>query len=1156
MAEQVETIVLEIPYDRKGAEQANRDLDAIEKKASRAVESAGQAAEAETRRVISVIDRSKNSIERMVASIEKRAAFAGATSPVERLVRERELMLKRIGGDSQAVDRVRGAFDKLIAAEEKGTTGLSSFGKGLTRFIQQPVASAGSAMEGLLGGLGKIGGIAAAGIAGLAAFATAGYNAAKSLGEMADRTGDIAVRTGLTIKEVGDFSFAMKRAGGDISGVESVMRKLSQGLADASEEGKNAREGLRDLGIISRNADGSLRPMSGILEDISIRLNAIPDAANRNAAAIKILGRGALDSLPDLLELSAGLERARQLGFAPDAEDIKRWDSYHKQIAEADALWERLKQKLKEPLAVPITVFLKWAVGNESPNNPVSIASRARGATPPNAESLIADQIRRELQTGPRGQSVNRGLGTIQRRLDLELEGSIAARSLGGFLATNDPLVAAQDKLERLKKKYEESRTEAERLAETGNVLPSVADKHRAAVEAAGAAYRRQSDLVKELQKDESRRLSNLEKMRDLLREGSTFLRIGTGALETIVSGQDIFNANQPLRRAPRLRRPGEFNPNQGPAAFPLSEGLAFFGTEQVFVSPNSSRRGGAGDLERGAAAGAAEREKILRFQDIQLAKLSAEAELTTRILDLRRGSDGEINVALRIAAVRDKALKDEYAVTGDVVRLRAGQLQNELELRSRIAEELQRQFDTIKREASDLFETLFTRAKDFPRQLAESIRAAFLRPVTEGLGNLTANILRPIIYGEDGNGGIAGRLRGLFGQVQNPMKISTDLNTLATQQNTTALVAAASAFSGGAAIANIPGGGGGGLSGILGIPGIGGFGSASAPGGTPTFTGAPIAGIGGSRTLAPGGGFTGGFGGRFGPALNGALLLGGTTLATNGLQRGGKFGTLESTLGGAGIGFALGGPWGGWLGAGIGLAAGGLRQGGIGGLAATTAGGALIGLQFGGPIGAAIGAGIGFVAGLVRLFIKGAEEKLIEKVKSAYGLTIDRSYAKTLVAIAKQNFGGNLDVAIRAPQVIDMLQLYAMATGQRFGQQARLLPASLVQSGNQLYQNPTYQNGVPVSFGGGLPTLGGSNTFIPTNPNGYRTAAPAQPVVVQATLQLDPAQTLEVFEGRAVKVVMENPKAVQSATTQANRSNFKRRENLALLASPGALTS
>ena len=57
-------------------------------------------------------------------------------------------------------------------------------------------------------------------------------------------------------------------------------------------------------------------------------------------------------------------------------------------------------------------------------------------------------------------------------------------------------------------------------------------------------------------------------------------------------------------------------------------------------------------------------------------------------------------------------------------------------------------------------------------------------------------------------------------------------------------------------------------------------------------------------------------------------------------------------------------------------LALDGLRRGGWVGVGETTAGGALIGFKYGGPLGAAIGAGIGFAAGIVRLFVKGAQEK------------------------------------------------------------------------------------------------------------------------------------------------------------------------------------
>ena len=127
-------------------------------------------------------------------------------------------------------------------------------------------------------------------------------------------------------------------------------------------------------------------------------------------------------------------------------------------------------------------------------------------------------------------------------------------------------------------------------------------------------------------------------------------------------------------------------------------------------------------------------------------------------------------------------------------------------------------------------------------------------------------------------------------------------------------------------------------------------------------------------------------------------------------------------------------------IGVGAGLAMDGLRRGGKIGLAETIGGGALIGFMVGGPIGAAIGAAVGAIAGLVRMFRKSAEEKAKEKIKAAYGIDIrDKGVLKQIVQIAKESFGGNIDVAIRSSQIRDLIELYAMSTGQPFGVQAKM---------------------------------------------------------------------------------------------------------------------
>jgi hypothetical protein len=215
-------------------------------------------------------------------------------------------------------------------------------------------------------------------------------------------------------------------------------------------------------------------------------------------------------------------------------------------------------------------------------------------------------------------------------------------------------------------------------------------------------------------------------------------------------------------------------------------------------------------------------------------------------------------------------------------------------------------------------------------------------------------------------------------------------------------------------------------------------------------------------------------------------------------------------------------------------LAMYGLQRGGLSGLAMTTAGGAMIGYKFGGPIGAAIGAGIGAVAGLVRLFVKGAQDKAREKIKATYGVDIrDKGVLKQIVDIAKQGFGGNLDMAIRSPQIRDLVELYALSTGQgTTGLPATLRPVSLLQQGGSLFQSSA--SGLTLDrIGSGAPSS-------------------AAPTVINITVP----GAKEFFEKETVRVVVENPRAVQSATMEATKQNAGRREMTGLQLSPGLIVS
>ncbi len=198
-----------------------------------------------------------------------------------------------------------------------------------------------------------------------------------------------------------------------------------------------------------------------------------------------------------------------------------------------------------------------------------------------------------------------------------------------------------------------------------------------------------------------------------------------------------------------------------------------------------------------------------------------------------------------------------------------------------------------------------------------------------------------------------------------------------------------------------------------------------------------------------------------------------------------------------------------------------------------------MVGMKYGGYLGAAIGAGIGAVAGIARLFMKSAADKVREKVKATYGIDVsDKGVLNQIADTAKQSFGGNIDVAIRSPEVRDLIELYAQTTGQSArGMPARMTPLSMVQTGGSLYEMPSGATaGLP---GSGLVPFGS-------------TAAGAPPTVINITVP----GAKEFFEKETVQVVTGNPKAVQSAAVSATRKNVDRRQMAALQLSPGTIVS
>lgn len=471
------------------------------------------------------------------------------------------------------------------------------------------------------------------------------------------------------------------------------------------------------------------------------------------------------------------------------------------------------------------------------------------------------------------------------------------------------------------------------------------------------------------------------------------------------------------------------------------------------------------------------------RKADIEVQFLEQVQDLKHRMLDAdeaidlaRAGQNADLRLAIeqRYNLARqalDHDTNAAIAAARENLEIRTGQM---------VLDQNQRVFDQFKRQAEGVFDALVRTADNGWKAIANSLKTALLTAIKDVVTSRVAQLL----FGLSGGGQVtfagAGGARG-------GLSLGSLLGLGATP-----------VFGGGGIL-----GGPGGTSGIAG----------------PVNLGGAAQNLGFLATLKA-------IGTDFKGILTqlGALGQGGARAAT---------GAAGSALPTGGIGGPLGGAL--LLGGGI-LGFSGIRQGGFSGFLQTTAAGALIGAKFGGPVGALIGGGVGALTGLIGLFRESAEEKIVKRVREIYKVDIPKKYAKDpLLGIIKSQFGGNIDIGLRSAPVRELIELYAMATGQNsLGIVNRPVPSVFSNQGGVFAQVPTSQNGQQVFAGAQAAS-----------------AAPAR-----VSVQLDGPATTAFLQGQTVEAIASSPRAVATANAAGQRTGAGRRESWAGAMRPGYVSA
>jgi hypothetical protein len=1166
MADQAERVILE----------AEDQVTPIVGKANDGLESFEKKAESSHGKVIRITDQTRSSVQRLISSLEKQAETYGK-SGVEKLITQRDQLFQRYSKEPVAIDAITRSYQKMIdtevkaaqataeaerkraearAAMEKAAAGQATMG-----WMQDPWGSLRSGASELLTAIGPLGGMIAGGVAALGAMAVAGWEAAKSLANYGLEIKNVELRTGLTTKEVGQFSFAARMAGQDASIFERMMRGLSQAANEESKEGEKARATLRGMGVEMHSLTGDLKPTSTLLLEIADGLNKLPEGAQRDAAAMDLFKRAGIEAIPVISGLTENIKRAKELGLGATDEDLKRWEEYHRNVTEAEVLWERFARKIKEPLAAVVTFVLKDQSGRQYSLDDLQKRGVNLGQWAPRTDW----QREQDMKAAGYGQGAAWMTGGMisgaldyTSKIEERQRADAAVRAFGGREGLAGQLKQAEESLSKMAKPelgissikdvgdYAAAEKKVESLKEqieaAKHATEQMREFHRAAAEfekkgdeselgAVGKIYYQRDLLLKQAAQVKAseadiaaiRKAANEQALTEAVKEHVKDLNAAMSEQNKLIH-EHVEELNRDLaeqrKHDEQVQRTRERIESIGLQA--QREGL----------QREAARAGRMAELTAGSEEDAAQQAYQVRVKlaldlaGIEMARISRETDANEKAV---------------LAAQARKDLFTQLAQAQDQFDEKQAQIQQQRQ------QELQSQTDGLQKQAEKLFDVLFTKPKNFGKDLMNTVRSAVIKPVTETLGGAAANALHPIIYGSDGQGGLNGLLRGTS---RDPVRVSTDQNTAATMQNSAIMASLTAIIAAGIGVAppHIATGG----AGVPGIsmpsislptstPAVGGY--STAVGGYSSAAGGPVVNMSYAPIPGPGGGFSGGSYGGEAPSIGSeapsifnlpvnrspfttnplAMMLGsrnapgilqqgglsglksqfwneninlspGVTRAASSMGFGGDLAGVLTSKGAAGIYTSVGAPLlmsgltggnrGSWTGTGMDIAGGALTGAGIG---------TMILPGIGTAIGAGVGAAAGFVAGGLEqlLGVESPAVKAQHDIKSIYGVNIPQNSGtiKQVVQIAQSQFGGDVAVAVRSPSVRQLVMLYSEATGQKMPLSATTPYAgSLVEQGGKLYQQATYQDGQAHTYASSLPTLagiGGGSTYpTPGGPN------------------------------------------------------------------------
>lgn len=262
----------------------------------------------------------------------------------------------RLSDMSKDLGTTSSTMEDFAEATEDGTEKTSGLGDMINGLadklnIQLPsgLSNAMSSMSGFMGAAS----LAAAGIgaviAGIVKAEEALITMTKESADTASKIIDLSSQTNMSTESVQKWDYVLRTAGSSMEEAQGDFSSLQEKMREALDPTSSSAELFKTLGVNVQNADGSLRDVDGVMQDVVEALSEMDDKTQRNAISSELLG-GTGEKLTAIYDGQRGsleelMAKKEENGILTD-EELEKLDTLNGKMGDLQDKTDTLKQKL------------------------------------------------------------------------------------------------------------------------------------------------------------------------------------------------------------------------------------------------------------------------------------------------------------------------------------------------------------------------------------------------------------------------------------------------------------------------------------------------------------------------------------------------------------------------------------------------------------------------------------------------------------------------------------------------------------------------------------------------------------------------------------------------------------------------------------------